>query len=190
MIVVRADPKDLERILRKLQGLGKEAPKAIRNAVNDTAVSARKLLARQAQQQYTVKSGGFNKHARIKKATVSKLAAVISVHGKPLTQPRFHTTVPKSGVKTEVLKGGGLKELVNRAGNKAFLQTGNNGNRLVLQRIGKGRTPLHSAHGPSVAKMIEKVYNGGRVTDEALKDQIAQLYQVNLQKQIDRAVKG
>ena len=99
MITVQANPKDLERILRKLQGLGKEAPKAIRTAVNDTAVSARKLLAQQAQQQYTVKNGGFNKHAKIKKATLSKLAATISVHGKPLTQPRYHTTAPKAASK-------------------------------------------------------------------------------------------
>ena len=193
MIAVRADPKDLERILRKLRGLGGEAPKAIRNAVNDTAVSARKLLARQARQKYTVKSGGFNKHAKIKKATASKLYATIRVQGKPLTQPRFRTTIPKSGVKTEVIKGAGLKELVNSAGNKAFMAIGNNGNKLVLQRNGRARTgrgALHSAHGPSAAKMIEKVYSGGQVTDEGLKEQIAQLYQANLQKQIDKAVRG
>lgn len=193
MITVQANPKDLERILRKLQGLGKETPKAIRTAVNDTAVSARKLLAQQAQQQYTVKNGGFNKHAKIKKATLSKLAATISVHGKPLTQLRYHTTAPKSGVKTEVLKGDGLKELVNSAGNKAFKAIGANGNKLILQRKGKARTghgALHSAHGPSVAKMIEKVYSGGQVTDAGLKAEIARLYQENLQRQIDKAVRG
>ena len=204
MITVQANPKDLDRILRKLQGLGKEAPKAIRTAVNDTAVSARKLLAQQAQQQYTVKSGGFNKHAKIKKATLSKLAATISVHGKPLTQPRYHTTAPKSGVKTEVLKGGGLKELVNSAGNKAFkakVATGSKNVKgtadkqdkttaMILQRVGKARYPMRSFHGPSVAKMIEKVYSGGQVTDEGLKAEIARLYQENLQKQIDKAVRG
>ena len=207
MITVQANPKDLERILRKLQGLGKEAPKAIRTAVNDTAVSARKLLAQQAQQQYTVKIGGFNKHAKIKKATLSKLAATISVHGAPMTQPRYHTTAPKSGVKTEVIKGAGLKELVNSAGNKAFkakVATGDKNVKgtadkkdktttIILQRTGKARTgygALHSAHGPSVAKMIEKVYSGGQVTDAGLKAEIARLYQENLQKQIDKAVRG
>lgn len=192
MIVVQADPKDLDRILRKLQSLGGDAPKAARTAINDTATGARKLLAQQAQQQYTVKSGGFNKHAKIKKATVSKLTATISVQGRPLTQLRFHTTTPKSGAKTEVMKGGGMKQLVNSAGNKAFkAEVG--GNKLVLQRRGTARTgpgALHSAHGPSVAKMIEKVYSGGQVTDAGLKAEISRLYQENLQKQIDRLVKS
>lgn len=204
MITIQADPKDLERILRKLNGLGREGQIAIRTAVNDTAVSARKLLAKQAQQQYTVKSGGFNKHAKIKKATLSKLTATISVQGKPLTQPRYHTTAPKSGVKTEVIKGGGLKELVNSAGNKAFKSKVATGSKnvkgtadakdkttaMILQRVGEARYPLRSFHGPSVAKMIEKVYSGGQVTDEGLKAEIARLYQENLQKQIDKAVRG
>lgn len=204
MITIQADPKDLERILRKLNGLGKEAQAAVRNAVNDTATSARRLLAKQAQQQYTVKSGGFNKHAKIKKATLSKLTATISVQGKPLTQPRYHTTAPKSGVKTEVIKGGGLKELVNSAGNKAFKSKVATGSKnvkgtadakdkttaMILQRVGAARYPLRSFHGPSVAKMVEKVYSGGQVTDEGLKAEIARLYQENLQKQIDKAVRG
>ena len=185
MITVQANPKDLERILRKLQGLGKEAPKAIRTAVNDTAVSARKLLAQQAQQQYTVKSGGFNKHAKIKKATLSKLAATISVHGKPLTQPRYHTTAPKSGVKTEVVKVATGSKNVKGAADKKDKTTA-----MILQRVGKARYPMRSFHGPSVAKMIEKVYSGGQVTDAGLKAEIARLYQENLQRQIDKAVRG
>lgn len=201
MITVQADPKDLERIFRKLDGLGRASQQATRNAINDTAVNARKLLAQQAQQRYTVKSGGFNKHAKIKKATLARLAATISVHGKPMTQLRYHTTTPKSGVKTEVIKGCGLKKLVNNAGNKAFkakVATGNanvqgaagkgdKNTAMILQRVGKSRYPMRSFHGPSVAKMIEKVYSGGQMTDAGLKDEIARLYQENLQKQIDKA---
>lgn len=188
MIAITADPQDLELVLSKLEGAKKQAPKAIRTALNDTAVTARKLLAQHAQKRYTVKDAGFNKHTRVRKATLSKLEAAISVQGTPMTQPRYHTTAPKSGVKTEVLKGSGLQELVNQAGNKAFLQTGNNGNRLVLQRTGKGRTPLHSAHGPSVSKMLEKVYQGGKITDEGLREDILKIYQDNLRKQIERMV--
>ena len=100
--------------------------------------------------------------------------------------------------------GGGLKELVNSAGNKAFkakVATGSKNVKgtadkkdkttgMILQRVGKARYPMRSFHGPSVAKMIEKVYSGGQVTDEGLKAEIARLYQENLQKQIDKAVRG
>ena len=167
MITIQANPRDLERIMKKLQNLGSDAPKAVQTAVNDTAVSARKLLAQQAQKQY----------------------ATISVQGRPLTQLRYHTTAPKSGVKTEVKKGDGLKELVNSAGNKAFKATGANANKIILQRRGKARDDLRSFHGPSVSKMIEKVYSGGQITDAALKDEISRLYQENLQKQIDKVVR-
>ena len=189
MITIQANPRDLERIMKKLQNLGSDAPKAVQTAVNDTAVSARKLLAQQAQKQYTVKSGGFNKHAKIRKATLARLYATTSVQGRPLTQLRYHTTAPKSGVKTEVKKGDGLKELVNSAGNKAFKATGANANKIILQRRGKARDDLRSFHGPSVSKMIEKVYSGGQITDAALKDEISRLYQENLQKQIDKVVR-
>ena len=105
MITVQANPQDLERILRRLQGLGSDGPKAIRNAVNDTAVSARKLLAKQAQETYTVKSGGFNKHAKIKKATISRLTATISVHGRPMTQLRSEIWCKNRGYKGRRAKG-------------------------------------------------------------------------------------
>ena len=58
----------------------------------------------------------------------------------------------------------------------------------MLQRTGKGRTPLHSAHGPSVSKMLEKVYQGGKITDEGLREDILKIYQDNLRKQIERMV--
>lgn len=200
MIIVAADPKDLELVFAKLQETKKQAPKTIRNAINDTAATARKLLAQHAQQRYTVKNAGFNRHAEIQKATLAKLEAAIRVQGAPLTQPRYHTTNPKSGVKTEVLKGSGLQELVNQAGNKAFVQKVSTGkkeknrsgeeedvkNTLVLQRTGKSRYPLHSAHGPSVSKMLEKVYQGGKITDEGLREDILEIYQANLKKQIER----
>lgn len=197
MIVVAADPKDLELVLSKLEGAKKQAPKAIRTALNDTAATARKLLAQHAQQRYTVKNAGFNRHAEIQKATLAKLEAAIRVQGAPLTQPRYHTTAPKSGVKTEVLKGEGLQELVNQARNKAFIQKVDGVN-LVLQRVKKYkkatkrgeseeyRYPLHSAHGPSVSKMLEKVYQGGKITDEGLREDILEIYQANLKKQIER----
>ena len=86
MIAITADPQDLELVLSKLEGAKKQAPKAIRTALNDTAVTARKLLAQHAQKRYTVKDAGFNKHTRVRKATLSKLEAAISVQGAPMTQ--------------------------------------------------------------------------------------------------------
>lgn len=216
MITVEVSHSDLEYVQKKLKGASDKAPMVIRNAANDTAVKARKMLAQHAQERYTVNSGGFNNHAKLHRATLSHLTAEIRVNGSPLTLARYHTTAPKGGVKTEVLKGSGLKALVNSAGNKAFktkVATGNAnvqaGKRrkktgakatdlaksqktanMILQRVGKSRYPLRSFHGPSVPKMIEKVYQGGKITDAGLKDKIEQIYQENLQKQIDQVMNG
>lgn len=216
MITVEVSHSDLEYVQKKLKGASDKAPMVIRNSANDTAVKARKMLAQHAQERYTVKSGGFNNHAKLHRATLSHLTAEIRVNGTPLSQPRYHTTTPRGGAKTEVLKGSGLKALVNSAGNKAFktkVATGNAnvqaGKRrkkagakatdlassqktadMILQRVGKSRYPLRSFHGPSVPKMIEKVYQGGKITDAGLKEKIEQIYQENLQKQIDRVMNG
>lgn len=186
---VDVNENDLARVTRKLHGMEKEARQAIRNAANDTAVKARKMLASEAQRRYTVKNGGFNDHAKLQRATLANLTAIIKVDGKPLTAPRFHISVSKRyGVKMEQLKGSGLKTL-EMSGIKAFTGTGQiSGAKLVLQRKGPSRLPVHGRYGSSVPKMIEQVYDRGGFTSAAMKDKITELYHQNLEKQIARVV--
>lgn len=189
MIYVEVNHNDLEYVRSRLKHHEEEAPKALRDAINDTATHARSLLSDAARSQYTVKKGGFNNHAKIKKATVSHLVAEIRVNGRPLTLTRFHTTAPKSGAKAEVVQGNGLK-LLDKSGIKAFSGKGKSGmNNLILQRKGKARLPLKSFYGNSVPKMIEKVYTG-RSASAGLKDQIEQNYQHNVDRQIARVMSG
>ncbi len=191
MITVEVNHADLEYVRGRLRGLEDQAPKALKEAVNKTAKEARKRLAQKAQERYTVKNAGFNAHARIQNATLSNLTATIKVKGKPLTLPRFHVTKPKSGVRAEVLKGNGLKQLVNSYGNKAFMGTVASGTKstgMVLQRKGKSRYPLHGFHGPGVAKMLEMVYKGGQITDSGLRAEIERLYHENVEASIGKVL--
>jgi len=188
MIVVQADPRDLERVLVKLQRLGGNAPGALRNAVNATAAGARRLLAQGVRARYTVKAGGLSRHMELRRATLARLSAAVTVRGGALTLPRFHMTAPRRGVRAEVLRGSGLKELVNRAGNRAF-RVELSGHPMAFQRTGRARYPLRALHGPSAAKMAERVYSGGPA-EAGLKEALARLYRDNLQKQADRVVKG
>ena len=77
MIEVTYDQDMLAKVERKLGRLKSEAPKALKNALNQTARQARKELATEAQETYTVKSGRFNKAMKLKSATASKLEATI-----------------------------------------------------------------------------------------------------------------
>ena len=104
-----------------------------------------------------VKSGGFKKDMTIRKASAGRLEAVIHSQGKPLSITKFHTTAPKkTGAKANIIKGGGLKQLIY--GNiKAF--KGPNGQ--IYQRRSTARLPIKKLSSNSIPKMIgneEKVY--------------------------------
>ena len=57
MIEISYDRNMLEQVERRLGRMKSEAPKALKNAINQTAKQARKDLATEAQKTYTVKTG-------------------------------------------------------------------------------------------------------------------------------------
>lgn len=181
MITYEWDHNDLAYVQRKLGDMSAKAPIALRDAINNTAVTARKKLLQEAQKRYTVKASGFNSRANIVKATVATQTAWIKVKGSTLTMGRYHYSKPKSGVKSEILTGSGLKTVVGPRGIKAFIAKG-----LIFQREGKSRLPIKALRSPSVPKQIEMVYDGRQITSTPLKKEIEQLYHANVEKQIKR----
>ena len=219
MITIDANKQDLKYVERRLNGTKEQARRVLKDAINKTARDSRRRLMEVAKERYTVKNAGFNAHTKIEpKATLSNPVAAIKVKGKPMTQPCFRLTHPKSGVRTEVVKGSGLKQLVNSVGNRAFMAKVSSGKKhknrsihenlmiklglksattddkeekkttMVLQRKGTKRYPLHGLHGPSVAKMLEKVYAGGQITDSGLKAEIERMYHENLETAMRKAL--
>jgi hypothetical protein len=160
MIEYQVDEQMLEEVQAKLGAMKAKAPTVISRALNKTATTARVDLASKAQATYTVKSGGFKKDMTIKKASAGRLEAVIHSGGRPLDIDRFHITAPKkTGAKANIIKGGGLKQLIK--GNiKAFKGTGKlNGK--IYQRVGTERKPLKKLKSNSIPKMIgneQRVY--------------------------------
>lgn len=160
MIEYQVDEQMLEEVQAKLGAMKAKAPTVISRALNKTATTARVDLASKAQATYTVKSGGFKKDMTIKKASAGRLEAVIHSEGRPLDIDRFHITAPKkTGAKANIIKGGGLKQLIK--GNiKAFKGTGKlNGK--IYQRRSTARLPIKKLSSNSIPKMIgneEKVY--------------------------------
>ena len=147
MIEYQVDEQMLEEVQAKLGEMSRKAPTVISRALNKVAVTA----------TYTVKSGGFKKDMTIRKASAGRLEAVIHSQGKPLSITKFHTTAPKkTGAKANIIKGGGLKQLIY--GNiKAF--KGPNGQ--IYQRRSTARLPIKKLSSNSIPKMIgneEKVY--------------------------------
>lgn len=176
MITYEVDKADLKYVQEKLKGIEKGAPTAIMKAVNITAKAARKKLLEGVNKSYTVKAGGFNSKMNIHNASRSRLYAVITSKGRPLTLTRFHATAPKSGGKADIVKAG-LKQLVGSRNIKAFKRKG-----LMMQRETEDRYPIKVLRSNSVSKMLESVYKGK--VNSAVEPVIQETLHSEIEKQV------
>ena len=176
---------------KKLKGMETKAPRVLKNAINHTAKQARKSLMQGAQGRYAVKNAGFNSRIKIYNATNTNLSASVYARDRTLTLPRFHTTSPKSGVKSEVLKGSGLKEVISRKNGeiRAFRAKGGKAAGLIVQRRTEAKYPLKVLRSISVPKMLEIVYLGRGGISEALEPEIKRTFRDEVKKEIAKLVK-
>lgn len=153
MVEIVVDKNSLGSIEKRLGGLASKAPKVLCKSINDTATWARRELAKEAQKTYTVKSGGFNKSMKIKKANYSSLEATISSEGETLELYKFKYSKGKNATKAQVLRSGGLKPL-EKSGIKAFVAQFASGHRTIAQREGSKRLPIKVLFSNSIPKML------------------------------------
>ncbi len=112
-------PQDIiDRLDDRLKTMPERAPEVLRKTINDTAKSARREVARQAQDQYAVKAGAFNKAMKIENATQRYLQATIHTEGRPLPLYGFRArkNIGLTAAKAKVLSQGALKELILKNG--------------------------------------------------------------------------
>lgn len=200
LIKIEVNESDIKWAQKKLKGMETKAPRVLKNAINHTAKKARKSLMEGAQRRYTVKNAGFNSRIKIYNATNTKLSASVYARDRTLTLPRFHTTSPKSGVRSEVLKGSGLKEVISRRGSvesggkndgaiRAFRAKGGKAAGLIVQRRTVARYPLKVLRSISVPKMLEMVYLGRCGISYALEPEIKRTFRDEVKKEIAKIIK-
>lgn len=186
-IRIEVSQADLKFVLNKLNGMETKAPGVFRNAVNRTTTQTMRKI-RKGRQAYVVSPGAFNAAMDVKRANKTHMVSIITAKDIPhgLKDTKFYKTSSsrKYGVRAKVLKGG-LKELVNRNGAKAFyagVETGHMGvtHFDVFQRRGSERLPIKKLSGPGVAKMVKSIFkgkNGGEALEpyvlKTLHDEIA-----------------
>ena len=191
LIKIEVNESDIKWAQKKLKGMETKAPRVLKNAINHTAKQARKSLMQGAQGRYAVKNAGFNSRIKIYNATNTNLSASVYARDRTLTLPRFHTTSPKSGVKSEVLKGSGLKEVISRKNGeiRAFRAKGGKAAGLIVQRRTEAKYPLKVLRSISVPKMLEIVYLGRGRISEALEPEIKRTFRDEVKKEIAKLVK-
>ena len=191
LIKIEVNESDIKWAQKKLKGMETKAPRVLKNAINHTAKQARKSLMQGAQGRYAVKNAGFNSRIKIYNATNTNLSASVYARDRTLTLPRFHTTSPKSGVKSEVLKGSGLKEVISRKNGeiRAFRAKGGKAAGLIVQRRTEAKYPLKVLRSISVPKMLEIVYLGRGGISEALEPEKKRTFRDEVKKEIAKLVK-
>ncbi len=150
--------KRLDYIAKQLGEFKDQAPKVLKNAINDTARKSKKLFASEAKTKYTVKNAGFTKSLQMKNATTKTLTAKIESRGEPLQLSRFKVSPssPRTESKTtkaKVYSESSIKPL-EKDGIKAFVTKFASGHVAVAQREGKERYPIRVLYSMSVPMMI------------------------------------
>lgn len=203
MIEITYDRNMLSKVERRLGRMKSEAPKVLKNAINQTAKQARKDLATEAQKTYVVKVGSFNKEMKIKGATTGRMEATIKATGEPLPLRSFRISKAGGRIRAQVLKSGGLKPL-ERNGIRAFVnnvakknqkrkrdtEKGKKGSQVthvaVAQRLSKKRLEIKTLWGNSIPVMIgneKRVYG-------IVKPHIKENLRRNVEAQVRKVLEG
>ena len=186
-VYIEVDQNDVRRIQKKMKDLSKP-PRHLRKAINRTATAAMKMIRAGRGQGYTVKASRFNQDIKVYRATADRLSAAIKSHGRPPTLSRsFKTSVPKSGGKADVVKTG-LKSVTGGGDGKAFVPAGGKVAGLMVKRTGKDRYPVKVLHGPSVPKMVEKIYKGERGGQGDMEDKVRKRLHEEIEKEIEKLI--
>lgn len=182
MIEISYDRDMLSQVERKLGRMKRDAPKALKNAINQTARQAMADLKKQVRKQYTVKAGKVSKAMKLQRATNTKLDATIFVKGKPLNITSYKTSTPKKGAKAQIVKDGGLKRIVGPKEITAF--SGLNG--LIWQRKTKDRYPIV----PLKSIAIPKAVGSERRVYGVVKPYIKENLKRNVDTQVRKILEG
>lgn len=203
MIEVTVNRSALKQIETRLGKMKSQAPRALKNAINQTAKDARKNLAKEAQETYTIKNGGFNKAMKLHAASVSNLEATIKAKGEPVPLKNFRVSKAGGQVRAQVLKSGGLKPL-DKGGIKAFVNNiakkgqkrkkktkkGAKGTEVrhmaVAQRLTEKRLHIKELYSNSVPMMIgneDRVYG-------VVEPHIQENLQRNVEEQVRKVLQG
>ena len=158
---IQIDKADMDKVMSKLRSAGKNTPKHLKNAINRTVSQAVKQIKDGRKNAYTIKARRFNDAITVQKATPNHLDATIRSAQRPPTLINFKHSMPKSGGKADITKTG-LKSLRTGSGGAAFIPKGGQLSGFMVQRKGRERYPLRMLYGPSVPKMIEKIWEGVR----------------------------
>ena len=183
---VEVDRADIRRITKALNNAQKAPPK-LKNAINRTATQAMKMIRAGRGAGYTVKAARFNQDIKLYRASAARLDAAIKAKGRPPTIGSFKISAPKGGGKADIVKTG-LKQIAAKGGGKAFIGPGGRIAGLLVKRETKARNSIKVLHGPSVPKMVEKIYKGERGGQGDMESKVRERLHKEIQAELEKLI--
>lgn len=161
---IKIDEIQLDAMLAQLNNVPKSLPRVMRNAVNDTANSARVEIAKRVSKAIKIKQAAIKRRIPIKKATLKNWRAWVRIKDSPLSLMNFGAKQTAEGVRYRGVDGG--KNFQERA----FIGKGKIKDNVWI-RMKKGgiavkqgeslsgaelvrRKPLQRLVGPSIAELF------------------------------------
>lgn len=206
MVDIKLDEKSKE-VEKQLGKLKDQAPRVICYSINDTAKWAQRAIAHEARKAYNVKVNGMRHDMKMKRATYTRLEAVLLSHGAPLPLKDFKNNVTKGGTKATVLKQGssgkpliidGKKGFFNKIGHNTTHQgiaqrtgeytiekTLRNHIRSVLGKKVARREKIRELHGPSIVNMLgdeKRVYG---VVEPQMEAKLTHYLELHIKKTLE-----
>lgn len=206
MIHYVANMDGLEEIESALGMMKDKSKYVLRAAINNAAKEVEKRMVTDAKNRYVIKGGksAIKEANKIKKATVSNLAAIIEAKGAPLDLTEYkvspQTYFPgskgaPSWIRAKTLRSGKLKRMALQPGSskdkyKGFVVKYSNGHIAFAERVPgtrmRGRPEkeaIRSLYATSKPKAEEVVFKNSIVND------VNTILMRNIQEQIQRFLK-
>ena len=177
---IRIDGTEIRKVELRLGQLHKKAPTVMARALNRAAQTARSTAVNEIRKKYVIKAKDIRSTMRIKKASRSKLGALLVSCGNLIPLDHFKYTPkqprpknPPKSLKVQVKKTG-YKELFH-----AFVADINGPK--IWQRAGAPRLPIKRLMGPAIPQML-----GQQNVREAVLQRAAETYNKRLDHEINR----
>lgn len=152
--MIEFDVGQIERAMAVLSHIPGAAPKAMANAINRAAETAKTEAARKVREKYYIKHRDVVSTIRITKANSSNLAASVVSRGSPVTLTKFRVTPRQPQPKRKAPVIARVTKGIGGPIQGAFVARVASGHVGLFNRVGPARLPIIQRYGPSVPQML------------------------------------
>lgn len=156
-VTLEFDKQQLAGITRDLAAIKNGASKAQATALNKSVVQGRRIVVDGLAATVTVSKTNIRKRTSIRRATISRLTAVIKILGRKIGLVNYkHRATKRSGATVQVYKAGGAVRLPH-----VFKASSPQGSKHLWERRRQGggrvpRLPIDRLQGPSLMDVYQK----------------------------------